>query len=124
MRGPEWVAVCQRGQMSMDPVDRPGPSDSRVPASVTELAAVRAWTVAVPAKGSWTTAERVIEGTGHRWVIGMTPTTGRAIALIPWCDDTVAAHIRGAEAEMCQRAFGWATELLAGRAPLGPAGPC
>lgn len=109
--------------MNTDPAARPGAPAPRVPGSVAELAAIRAWTVGATAKGAWTTAECAIEVGARRWVIGLTPTAGGAVALILWRDDVVVTHLRGTEAEMCRRAFGWATDLLAGKVPFAASGP-
>ena len=71
-----------------------GERPSRLPSSVAELATMRAWTVAAP-KRTWATAERAIDMGSHRWVIGLTPITGGAVALIPWRDNAVVAKLRG-----------------------------
>ncbi|MFI5589077.1 hypothetical protein ACIA5G_28750 [Amycolatopsis sp. NPDC051758] len=83
-------------------------------ASVAELARMSAWTVA-GSRGRWITAERTLDLGGRRWVVGLTPTVGDAVALMLWRDDDVVAHLRGTEAVLCATAFRWVTNLLAGR---------
>jgi hypothetical protein len=89
-------------------------AERREPASVAELATMRAWTVTVVRK-RWTTAERTVEAHGRRWVVGLTPTAGGATALMLWHDDVVVAHRRGPEGALCRLAARWVTNLLAGR---------
>ncbi|UOZ03839.1 hypothetical protein [Amycolatopsis sp. WQ 127309] len=87
---------------------------AREPASVADLAQVRAWTVTA-SKGWWLTAERTVDAHGRRWVVGLTPTAGGATALMLWCDDVVVSHRRGPERALCGLAVRWVTNLLAGR---------
>jgi hypothetical protein len=75
-------------------------------------------------KGHWHTAERTIDTDGHHWTIGLTPTTGGAVALILWSDDVVATHLRGPEPDMVRTAHRWATNLLSGRPWMSATSQC
>jgi hypothetical protein len=58
--------------------------------TVAQLARLPAWTV-TGSRGRWVTAERVLALGGRRWVVGLTPTAGGAMALMLWCDDDAFA---------------------------------
>jgi hypothetical protein len=95
-------------------VDRRNVPSSPAVTSVAKLAAMSAWTVS-GSRGWWTTAERVVLVGGTRWTVGLTPTAGRATALMLWRGDEVVTHRRGEESELVTAALRWVTNLLAGR---------
>ncbi|OXM55041.1 hypothetical protein [Amycolatopsis alba] len=85
-----------------------------VPRSVAELATDPAWRVTrTGTTGQWLTAERIIERSKSHWLIGLTPVSPGAVALILWDDGEVVEHLRGTEAETCATAHRWVKQFLA-----------
>ncbi len=85
-------------------------------ALVRDFATLPGWSVTMTSKGQWTTAERVLKVGGRQWVVGLTPTTGDATALMLWADEILVTRVRGDERALCRTACQWVGNLLAGRA--------
>ncbi|MGW5714599.1 hypothetical protein ACWEVP_00410 [Amycolatopsis sp. NPDC003865] len=87
-----------------------------VPRSVAELTTDPGWTVTrTGTTGQWLTAERIVEGNGHRRLIGLTPIRPGVVALMLWADGEVVEHLRTTEAEACGTAHRWVTEFGTGQ---------